>query len=103
MSAVQATTWSHDLHAVDEPGQANLLIVAGRLSTACRPFLSELYEQLASPKWVIAYGTCATSGAVFDTLAVEQVVPVDIWIAGCPPHPDTLRDALTGLGQRRRR
>ena len=103
LSALQANAWQDDLPPVGEPGQANLLIVAGRLSPALSPFLNVLYQQLARPKWVIAYGTCAASGALFDTIPADHVIPVNICIAGCPPHPDTLRDALTTLARQRRR
>ena len=84
-----------------DPEQTNVLIVAGRVSFMFDPFLRTLYEQLAVPKWVIAYGTCAISGAVFDTLSVDQIIPVDVAIPGCPPHTGALRDALARLPRRR--
>ena len=108
-SALQTNVWGDELPGVDgdayelEPGQANLLIVAGRLSPAFCPWLSTLYEQLARPKWVIAFGTCAASGALFDTVAVEQVIPVDVVLPGCPPHPSMLRDAVDTLVRQRPR
>lgn len=113
LSAIQANIREYDLaharirrrlvHCVDDPGQANILIVAGRLLPACRAFLSDLYDQLASPKWVIAYGTCAISGALFDTLATDQVIPINMTVTGCPPHPDALYDALANLIQQEQR
>lgn len=103
LSALQAKAWEKDLPSVSELGQANLLIVAGRFPPAFGPFLRTVYEQLARPKWVLAYGTCAASGALFDTVPLDQVIPVDMWIAGCPPHPATLRDVLTVLARQRRR
>ena len=104
LSAVQASVWEPKLPitSINTPHQANLLIVAGRLLTTYCPILDKVYEQLAKPKWVIAYGTCASSGAVFDTLPVEQIIPVDLFVAGCPPHPATLGDALATLNQLRR-
>jgi NADH:ubiquinone oxidoreductase subunit B-like Fe-S oxidoreductase len=62
-----------------------------------------LYARLAGPKWVIAFGTCAGSGALFDSIAVEQVIPVDLFLPGCPPHPAMLRDAVRALIQQRPR
>ena len=103
LSALQTSIWEDDPAIVCEPGQANLLIVAGRIPPAFCPFLSALYAQLAAPKWVIAYGTCATSGAVFDTVSVQRVIPVDTYITGCPPYPDMLRDALTSLARQRKK
>ena len=85
------------------PEQANVLIVAGRVSPPLEPFLRALYERLAAPRWVIAYGTCAISGAVFDTLGVDRILPVDVTLPGCPPRTDVLRDALACLRRRRTR
>ena len=85
------------------PEQSNVLIVAGRISPAFAPSLRALYDRMAPPQWVIACGTCAISGAVFDTLPTEQVIPVDMWAPGCPPHPDALCDALARLSRRRPR
>ncbi len=83
------------------PAQANLLIVAGRISPAICPHLDALYQQLAQPRWVIAYGVCAISGAIFDTIAVEHLLPVDARIAGCPPHPNALYHALSNLSRQK--
>jgi NADH-quinone oxidoreductase subunit B len=85
------------------PEQANVLIVAGRVSPALEPFLRALHGRLAAPRWLIAYGTCAISGAVFDTLSLEQILPVDVALPGCPPHTDALRDVLARLPRRRER
>jgi NADH-quinone oxidoreductase subunit B len=83
------------------PKETNVLIVAGRISATFAPSLRALYRRLAPPQWVVAYGTCAISGAVFDTLPTEQVIPVHVTVPGCPPHPDALCDALAGLPHRR--
>ena len=91
-------------HAYDlEPEQANVLIVAGRVSFASVSLVRAISDRLASPRWVIAYGTCALSGAVFDTISVEQIAPIDIQVAGCPPHTDVLRELLAHLSLRRER
>jgi NADH-quinone oxidoreductase subunit B len=86
-----------------EPEQATVLIVAGRVSFASASLVRAIYDRLASPRWVIAYGTCALSGAVFDTIGVEQIAPIDIQVAGCPPHTDVLRELLAHLSPRRER
>ena len=85
-----------------EPEQANVLIVAGRVPRQCVPLVRSLYDRLAAPKWVIAYGVCAVSGAVFDTSAVAEIIPVDFAVGGCPPHTDTLCRVLARLPRRRK-
>ena len=76
------------------PRQADLMIVAGRVSRKMAPVVRRLYDEMASPKWVIALGDCASCGGVFNNYAVvqgvDEVVPVDIYIAGCPPRPENL-------------
>ena len=84
-----------------DPEQANVLIVAGRVPPPSVPLLRSMYDRLAAPRWVIAYGVCAISGAVFATSAVAQIIPVDFAIGGCPPHTDTLRRVLAHLPRRR--
>lgn len=84
-----------------DPDQAAVLIVAGRVSSILVPRLKLIYARLIPPKWVIACGTCAISGAVFDTIKTEEVIPVDRCVPGCPPHPLALRDALMRLPRRR--
>jgi NADH-quinone oxidoreductase subunit B len=84
-----------------DPEQANVLIVAGRVSAAFAPRLRALYGQMAVPRWVIAFGTCAVSGAVFDTLRTSEVIPVDVFVGGCPPLPDALHEALARISRRR--
>lgn len=76
------------------PRQSDLMIVAGRVSRKMAPVLRRLYDQMPSPKWVIAMGDCASCGGVFNNYAilqgVDEIVPVDVYIAGCPPRPEQL-------------
>ncbi len=84
------------------PSEANTMIVAGRVTAAFAPVLREFYARLAAPRWVIAVGTCALSGEVFDTVPTARVIPVDVALPGCPPSLDELCAALAGLPRRRR-
>jgi NADH-quinone oxidoreductase subunit B len=83
------------------PRQADLMIVAGRVSQKMAPVLRQIYDQMPNPKWVISMGVCASSGGMFNNYAIVQgvdhVVPVDIYLPGCPPRPEMLFDAILKL------
>jgi NADH-quinone oxidoreductase subunit B len=83
------------------PRQADVMIVAGRVSQKMAPVLRQIYDQMMEPKWVISMGVCASSGGMFNNYAivqgVDQVVPVDVYAPGCPPGPETLLHAITTL------
>ena len=83
------------------PRQADLMIVAGRVSRKMAPVLRQIYDQMPEPKWVISMGACASTGGIFNNYAlvqgVDEIVPVDIYVPGCPPRPETLIDGILKL------
>jgi NADH-quinone oxidoreductase subunit B len=86
------------------PRQADLMIVSGRVALKMAPVLREIYDQMPEPKWVIAMGDCASCGGIFNNYAVVQgvdkIVPVDMYIPGCPPRPEALIDGIIKLQER---
>jgi NADH-quinone oxidoreductase subunit B len=74
-----------------------VLIVAGRLSAHMEPIVCALHTRMAEPHLVIAYGACAISGSLFDTIPASELLPVDVWVPGCPPHPDMLERVWADL------
>jgi NADH-quinone oxidoreductase subunit B len=89
------------------PRQADVMIIAGRLSKKMAPVLRQIYDQMPEPKWVISMGACASSGGVYNNYAIvqgaDQVVPVDIYVPGCPPSPDALMYAFLKLQEKVKR
>ena len=86
------------------PRQADLMIVAGRVSQKMAPVLRQVYDQMAEPKWVISMGACASTGGMFNNYAlvqgVDEVVPVDIYVPGCPPGPQSLMHGILTLHEK---
>ncbi len=86
------------------PRQADVLFVVGTISHKLAPVLRKVYEQMTEPKWVVAFGTCTITGGLYDNYAavqgIDAIIPVDIYIPGCPPRPETVLDALIKLQEK---
>jgi NADH-quinone oxidoreductase subunit B len=86
------------------PRQADLMIVAGRINIKMLPILQRIYRQMPEPKWVISMGACASSGGLFNTYStiqgIDNFIPVDAYVPGCPPRPETLIDAVIKVQQK---
>ena len=86
------------------PRQADLMIVAGRVSQKMAPVLRQIYDQMANPKWVLSMGVCASTGGMFNNYAIVQgvdtIVPVDVYVPGCPPKPEMLMHGILRLQQK---
>jgi NADH-quinone oxidoreductase subunit B len=86
------------------PRQSDLMIVSGRVSQKMAPVLRQVYDQMPDPKWVISMGACASTGGVFNNYAllqgVDKIVPVDVYVPGCPPRPEDLINAITILQEK---
>jgi NADH-quinone oxidoreductase subunit B len=86
------------------PRQADLLMVVGTITHKQAPILKRVYDQMCEPKWVVAFGVCATSGGFYQNYGtvpgIDTIIPVDMYIPGCPPRPETVLDALLKLQER---
>jgi len=105
MMAMQASNYDMSRFGMElmraSPLQSDLMIVAGRVSQKMGPVLRNLYDQMPDPKWVIAMGDCASCGGVYNNYAVyqgvDEIVPVDVYVAGCPPRPEGLIHGILTL------
>jgi NADH-quinone oxidoreductase subunit B len=111
MMSTSASRWDISRFGAEvfraSPRQADLMIVAGRLSVKMAPVLRHIYDQMPEPKWVLSMGACASCGGVFNNYAiiqgVDKIVPVDIYVPGCPPTPDMLLHGLNLLQEKIRK
>jgi len=111
MMGAQASTYDMSRFGMElmraSPRQSDLMIVAGRVSRKMAPVLRQLYDQMPDPKWVIAMGDCASCGGVFNNYAVvqgvDEIVPVDVYVAGCPPRPEGLINGIITLHEKVRK
>ncbi|HEC22471.1 MAG TPA: NADH-quinone oxidoreductase subunit B [Chloroflexi bacterium] len=108
MMATQASHYDMSRFGMElmraSPRQSDLMIVAGRVSRKMAPVVRRLYDQMPSPKWVIAMGDCASCGGVFNNYAilqgVDEIIPVDVYVAGCPPRPEQLMYGVMTLHEK---
>ena len=89
------------------PRHADLLVVAGTISYKQAPILKQIYDQMPEPKWVVAVGACASTGGFYDNYTtlqgIDEIVPVDVYVAGCPPRPEALIDAVLDIQRKLKR
>lgn len=108
MMSAQASTYDMSRFGMElmrpSPRQSDLMIVAGRVSRKMAPVLRQLYDQMPDPKWVLSMGDCASCSGVFNNYAlvqgVDEIVPVDVYVAGCPPRPEQLIHGILALQER---
>jgi NADH-quinone oxidoreductase subunit B len=108
MMATQASNYDLSRFGMElnraTPRQADLMIIAGRISRKMAPVVRQLYDQMSEPKWVIAMGACAATGCNYNNYALvqgaDEILPVDVYIAGCPPRPEQLIDGILTLHEK---
>lgn len=83
-----------------EPAQADLLILSGGISDKLKPYILEVYEKMAAPKYVISVGSCANQGGLFQIAPVHEVIPVDVYVPGCPPRPEAIMNGIIALQEK---